>query len=255
MRKKIVAGNWKMHGSPESVTSLCEGLVNGVNASAPECALIVFPPFVYLSQVQAALAGAQVHLGAQNVSQFDEGAYTGEISINMLKASGCEYVLIGHSERRHVFGETLETVVAKFKQAKQMGLTPILCVGETLEEREADKTSTVLAAQLQSVCEALPGDTTVFDGAVIAYEPVWAIGTGKSATPEQAQAVHAQIRQFLTEIGQINANSVSVLYGGSVKSDNAAQLFEQPDIDGALVGGASLDADQFMRIASCNKSS
>jgi triosephosphate isomerase len=191
-----------------------------------------------------------VALGAQTVSEHESGAYTGELSGAMLKDVGCQYVLVGHSERRQHFGEHDAVVAAKFHQAKATGLIPILCVGETDAEREAGQTETVIARQLQAVLDAASG-ADLFQNAVVAYEPIWAIGTGKTATPEVAQSVHAFIRQYLENQQQNGLNALPLLYGGSVKVDNAAHLFAKPDIDGALVGGASLTADSFLGIAAC----
>ena len=238
MRTPLVAGNWKMHGDRQMVRELLAGIQSGNLSSGVDVA--VFPPYVYLPQVAEAVAGSAIAFGAQTLSEHQQGAFTGEISASMLVDIGCQYVLVGHSERRTLFAESNEQVAEKFVAAQKAGLIPMLCVGETLEEREAGKTLSVISEQLQAVT-ARDIDLTK---SVIAYEPVWAIGTGLTATPEQAQEVHAYIREQLGAVGQ----QVRILYGGSVKADNAASLFAEADIDGALVGGASLKADQFCEI-------
>src|SRR2546428_4828975 len=224
-RTRLVAGNWKMHGSRAANRALLEAGVKamGKGASA-ECAVCV--PFPYLQQVSGQLAGTALAWGAQNVSEHPQGAYTGEVSAAMLAEFGCRYVIVGHSERRSLYGEADAQVAAKFSAAQAVGLTPILCVGETLAEREAGRTEQVVARQLDAVLSK-----SKFGAAVLAYEPVWAIGTGRNATPEQAQAVHAFLR------GKLNAD-VSILYGGSVKAQNAAAVFAMPDVDGRLSRGA-----------------
>ena len=228
-RARLVAGNWKMHGSRASNRALLEevlkGLVKGV-----ECAVCV--PFPYLEQAAAQLKGSALALGAQTVSEHAQGAYTGEVSAAMLKEMGCRYVIVGHSERRQLFGERDEQAAAKYKAVRGSGMTPILCVGETLEERDAGRTEAVVARQL---------DAVKFEGGVLAYEPVWAIGTGRNATPEQAQAVHAFLRKRVPA-------ATAILYGGSVKPQNAAAIFAMPDVDGGLIGGASLVAKDFLSI-------
>lgn len=246
MRDFLVAGNWKMHGDLAGNRELVAGILDG----APDAAnvhLLVCPPFPYLASVAGQLEGSRVALGAQNVSEHDKGAYTGEVAPAMLRESGCRYVIVGHSERRSLYGETSEQVAAKFKSALAAGLTPILCVGETLEEREAGATESVIAEQLGAALGA--NGIQAFASAVIAYEPVWAIGTGMTATPDQAQDVHRYIRRTLAEADATVAGGVQILYGGSVKGDNAAGLFGMPDIDGGLIGGASLQADDFLAIA------
>lgn len=246
MRGYLVAGNWKMNGSNAANADLVDGIIAG----APESGgveLLVCPPYPYLADVAGRVSGSQVRLGSQNVSQHESGAYTGEIAGSMLKDVGCEYVIIGHSERRALMGETSEIVAEKFKAALDIGLKPILCVGETLEEREAGKTEAVIDEQLNAVLDSAGIDT--FADAVIAYEPVWAIGTGKTATPEQAQDVHRHIRASLESRNKDVAAGVKILYGGSVKGDNAAGLFSKPDIDGGLIGGASLKSADFLAIA------
>lgn len=257
MRPFIVAGNWKMNGTLASVQPLLQSLVAAVRAKQYDTTtkLLVFPPSIFIPQTQTQLANTPIAYGAQNMSEYDNGAYTGELSASMLTDFGCHYVLVGHSERRQLFSEDNTQIAKKFIKCKQSKLTPILCVGETLAQREANQTQAVIQEQLQAIVKLDEDRFDLFQDSVIAYEPVWAIGTGKSATAEQAQEIHHWIRQYLTEIGQRHINALPILYGGSVKVDNAARLFEMPDIDGALVGGASLQADSFMGIAKCNKSS
>jgi len=245
MRTKLVAGNWKMNGTLATNQALLQSLIPALaRVAGVKCAICA--PFPYLSQVQQLLSGTGLAWGAQNVSEFDAGAYTGEISGTMLVDFGCRYAIVGHSERRMLFGETSETVAAKFAAALKAGLTPILCVGETLADRGAGNTEAVVAGQLAPVLSS--SGALSFAHAVIAYEPVWAIGTGKTATPEQAQAVHAYIRGQIAAHDAHVAEMVQVLYGGSVKGSNAAQLFGMPDIDGGLIGGASLDAGELATI-------
>ncbi len=245
MRKKMVAGNWKMNGSRYEARTLLEAIKQGANAfSAVD--LVVFPAFVYLESCEEILADSLVAWGAQNLYLGKAGAFTGEISGAMLVDYGCQYVLVGHSERRQLFREDVNLVAAKFKAAQQFGLQPVLCVGETIEQREQGQTENIIQQQLASLVEAASIDA--FRRAVIAYEPVWAIGTGLTATPEQAQAVHVFIRAVLADYHPEIAEGVRILYGGSVKPDNAKGLFAMPDIDGALVGGASLEAKGFLAI-------
>ena len=245
MRTKFVAGNWKMNGNLAANRGLLDSLVDLVGRIAAVKSAVC-PPYPYLAQVQQALSGSGIALGAQNVSQFDGGAYTGEVSGAMLVDFGCRYVIVGHSERRTLLGETSDIVARKYEAAQKAGLTPILCVGETLGQRETGATEEAVAAQLDAVLEV--NGVQSFAHAVIAYEPVWAIGTGKTATPEQAQAVHAFIRGRLAAADAAVAGNVQVLYGGSVKAGNAAELFTMPDIDGGLIGGASLDPQEFAGI-------
>ena len=245
MRRPLVVGNWKMNGSRESV----ETLLNGVKASIGDVGnteVAVCPPFVYLLQAADALAGSGIGLGAQNVCDQDSGAYTGEVSGAMLKEMGCSYAIVGHSERRSLYGETDALVAQRFLAAQRSGLTPIFCIGETLEEREAGDTKAVCARQIDAVLEV--AGIEAFTNAVVAYEPVWAIGTGKTATPEQAQAVHAFIRGKLAALDAGIAAKLRIQYGGSMKPGNAAELMAQPDIDGGLIGGASLQAEDFLAI-------
>jgi triosephosphate isomerase len=232
MRARLVAGNWKMNGSRAANQVLLDAVVAGVRSV--ECVVCV--PFPYLAQAAERLRGTQVAWGAQNLSEHASGAHTGEVSAAMLAEFGCRYVLVGHSERRQLYGETDAQAAAKFAAAQGAGLKPIFCVGETLEQRDAGRTEAVVARQLDAVL----GKRALGD-AVLAYEPVWAIGTGRTATPEQAQAVHAFLRQ------RVGA-AVRILYGGSVKAQNAAAIFAMPDVDGGLIGGASLVAQDFLAI-------
>lgn len=245
MRKKIVAGNWKMHGSRCDAQTLMESVKKGSKA-LPQVNVVILPPFVHLQQTQAMLENSGITWGGQNLYLGKQGAFTGEISGPLLVDYGCQYVLVGHSERRIIFLEDLTLVAAKFKAALDCGLIPILCVGESLEQRESQKAEEVISQQLESVIELV--GIEAFNKAVIAYEPVWAIGTGLTATPQQAQEMHQFIRQQIGKQDIDIANKLRILYGGSVKADNAAGLFAMPDIDGGLVGGASLDAGQFLEI-------
>lgn len=244
MRQRLVAGNWKMNGTPESVASLLSELAV---LPAIDAEMAVCPPFVFIGAALAALQGSAIRVGGQNLSEHDSGAYTGETEGKMLAAMGCKYVIVGHSERRSLYGETDQLVAAKFIKAQDAGLVPILCIGETLEQREAGQATETVGQQLQAVIDAAGIET--LNNAVLAYEPVWAIGTGKTATPEQAQEIHKFLREKLAGQNQQVADKLRILYGGSVKAANAAELFSQPDIDGALVGGASLDAKEFAAIA------
>ncbi len=247
MRAGLVAGNWKMHGSRAANASLLDALLAGLAtpaAQGTECAVCV--PFPYLEQVAARLAGSTVSWGAQNVSAHPAGAFTGEVSGAMLAEFGCRYVIVGHSERRQLFGETDAQVAAKFGAAQLSGLVPILCVGETLEAREAGQTEAVVARQVDAVVAQV--GVAAFAGAVVAYEPVWAIGTGKTATADQAQAVHAFLRARLAAQDASVAQGLRIVYGGSVKAANAASTFAMPDVDGGLVGGAALVAEEFLAI-------
>ena len=242
MRRTMVAGNWKMHGTRASVAELIQGLSNLALPSGVEVA--VFPPALFINQVVDGLQGKQIIVGGQNSAVTPEqGALTGEIAPSQLAEAGCKLVLVGHSERRQIIGENDEVLNRKFAAAQASGLKPVLCVGETLEEREAGKTLEVVGRQLSSIIEAFGVDA--FANAVIAYEPVWAIGTGLTATPQQAQDVHAAIRAQLAAENAEVARNVQLLYGGSVKAANAVELFGMPDIDGGLIGGASLNADEF----------
>ncbi len=245
MRQPLVAGNWKMNGSRASVATLLDGLKAGVG-EVRNAEMAVCPPFIYIPQVQEALRGTAISWGGQDVSTEASGAFTGEISAAMLLDFGCTYAIVGHSERRTLHGESDKLVAKKFAVARAAGLKPILCVGETLEEREQGVTEQVCARQVDAVI-ALEGVAALADG-VIAYEPVWAIGTGKVASPEQAQDVHAFIRGKIAALDGAVAESLRILYGGSMKPDNAAELLIKPDIDGGLIGGASLKAEDFLGI-------
>jgi len=247
MRQTLVAGNWKMHGTRAGVADLIEAVKQGMGA-VDDTQVAVCPPFVYLSEVAKHLQGTAIALGGQDLCpETGEGAYTGEVSGAMLQDVGCTYVIVGHSERRALYGDSDEVVARKFAAAQAAGLTPILCVGELLQERENGDTETVVARQLDAILDQ-EGGVIALAKAVIAYEPVWAIGTGKTATPEQAQQVHAFIRARIAEHDQMVAAGVQILYGGSVKPGNAEELFAMADIDGGLIGGASLDAEQFLAI-------
>jgi triosephosphate isomerase (TIM) len=255
MRKPLIAGNWKMHGDQAMAAALTQAVAKLATARAE---VLLIPPFPYLALCRSQLAassqnaqispGVQIALGAQNLSEHAGGAHTGEVAGSMLHDVGCKYVLVGHSERRHVYGETVDVVARKFVQAQLAGLQPILCVGETLAERDSGQTMAVVLAQLEAVLQ-LAG-AAAFESAVVAYEPVWAIGTGRTATAEQAQEVHLAIRGYFANADANIASCLRILYGGSVKAANAAELLAQPDIDGALVGGASLLANEFAGIIS-----
>ncbi|HEV3180384.1 MAG TPA: triose-phosphate isomerase [Steroidobacteraceae bacterium] len=245
MRLPIVAGNWKMHGSRSETARLIEELLAQCPPT-PVAACVVCPPFVYLQEAGRLLRDSQFSLGAQDVCADAQGAFTGEVSAAMLKDVGCEYVIVGHSERRLLYRESDQLIARKFGAAYGKGLVPILCVGEQLAEREAGRTREVVARQLDAVLE-LCGAGALEQG-VIAYEPVWAIGTGRNASPEQAQEVHAFIRARIGARDARIAAATRILYGGSVKAGNAAELFAMPDVDGGLIGGASLKADEFLAI-------
>jgi len=242
MRKKLVAGNWKMHGSLAENAALLAALkpaLAGIDA-------VVCVPFPYLAQAQAALADSSIAWGAQNLSEQAKGAFTGEVSASMLLDFGCTYVIVGHSERRSLYGESDALVASKYLAAQAAGLKPILCVGESLDERESGVTEAVVARQLDAVINA--AGVSSLANAVVAYEPVWAIGTGKTASPEQAQAVHAFIRNKIAALDAAIADQLVIQYGGSVKAANASELMVKPDIDGGLIGGASLVAEEFVAI-------
>lgn len=246
MRTPIVAGNWKLNGSRESVKSLASGVAAGAPGEAVET--IVCPVALHLVDVAEAIAGSSVVLGAQNAAVQESGAFTGEVSSPMLAEFGCQYVIVGHSERRSLFHESDSDCAQRCQAIASAGLTPIFCIGETLDEREADDTMAVLQRQLDALLNV--AGATIFDQCVVAYEPVWAIGTGKTATPQQAQQVHEGIRQYIRGHNSTAADTLRILYGGSVKAGNAAELFQQPDIDGGLIGGAALQVDDFLAI--CN---
>ncbi|MEJ2403067.1 MAG: triose-phosphate isomerase [Candidatus Thiodiazotropha sp.] len=245
MRRPLVAGNWKMNGSLESVRSLLDGIKNGIGA-VNNAEVAVCPPYVYIPEAQKKLNGTEISWGGQDLSIEASGAYTGEVAASMLNDFGCKYVIVGHSERRTYHAESDELVAKKFAVARDAGLVPILCVGETLEQRESGVTNEVVARQMNAVIDLL-GIDALSDG-VIAYEPVWAIGTGVTATPEQAQEVHAFIRGLIAEKSAEVAEVIRILYGGSMKPDNAQELIEKPDIDGGLIGGAALKAEDFLGI-------
>jgi len=245
MRQPMVAGNWKLNGSRESVKSLISGICEGMGAVS-KSEVVVCPTFVHLADVQQAIGDSAIKLGAQNAADQESGAFTGEIASSMLQEFGCDYVILGHSERRNIYGEDDALVAKKFAAVQAAGLKPILCVGELLEEREAGETEAVVATQLDAVINA--EGIAALGNCVIAYEPVWAIGTGKTASPEQAQEVHAFIRQKLAALDSSVADKVQILYGGSMNAGNAADLLSMADIDGGLIGGASLQAESFLAI-------
>ncbi len=247
MRQRMVMGNWKMNGCLRSIEALLLSLLESIPASQ-QSQCIVFPPAVYLSKVQALLSESTIHVGAQNVYPADCGAFTGELSGPMLKEFNCQYVLVGHSERRYLLGESEKFVAKKFHHVKEHDMIPVLCVGETLAEREQGLTEKVILSQLQAV---MHDKSDVFTRCVIAYEPVWAIGTGQTATAEQAQAVHEYIRKVIAVHEPQHSVRVPILYGGSVNESNARSLFSMADVDGGLVGGASLNARQFVEIIKC----
>jgi triosephosphate isomerase len=243
MRDLLVAGNWKMNGSRASVAALVRGLLD---AGPMPCQTLVCPPNVFLHQVQTQLQGYDIALGAQNVDWHEAGAFTGEVAANMLLEFGCSHVLVGHSERRSLFSETNEQVGLKVDKCLASGLVPVICVGESLAQRQAGATIAIVEAQLKAVLDKV--GIQALGRSIIAYEPVWAIGTGESATPDQAETVHVQIREYLAKQELKIAENIQILYGGSVNGENAASLFAQENIDGALVGGASLQVGEFLRI-------
>ncbi len=244
--KKLIAGNWKMNGSLAANQALVQAMLDGLNGATPAAAMALCAPAPYLAQLQTLLQGSPIAWGAQDVSAHEIGAYTGEVSVGMLKDFACRYAIVGHSERRQYHGETDELVAAKAQRALAAGVTPIVCLGETLDQREAGETEAVVKRQLAAVIHAVGHCVTEV---VVAYEPVWAIGTGKTATPDMAQAVHAVLRSQLAA-ASTNAKRVPILYGGSMNATNAASLLAQPDIDGGLIGGASLKAADFLQIVS-----
>lgn len=245
MRQPIIAGNWKMNGSRASIKELLDGIMDGIN-EVESAEVAVCAPFVYLAEVRAQLSGTPISWGAQNLSSEEKGAFTGEIAASMLLDFDCKYVIVGHSERRTLYGEDDDLVTKKYAVAHRAGLKPILCVGETLEEREKGVTEDVVARQINAVMNTL--GTSVLGEGVIAYEPVWAIGTGITATPEQAQEVHAFMRKLIAEKDAHVSDNIRLQYGGSMNAGNAAELLAQPDIDGGLIGGASLKASDFLSI-------
>ncbi|MFT5503666.1 MAG: triosephosphate isomerase [Gammaproteobacteria bacterium] len=244
MRNVLIAGNWKMNGSPESVVELVEGIKNG---NASDAQIAIFPPAIFLMEVGRILGNSDVLLGAQNVCDHANGAYTGEISAQMLLDAGCWYALVGHSERRSLYQESNDLVAARFEMAISAGIVPILCVGETLAQREAGVTEEIIAEQIEAISNTQGYE--VFEKSVIAYEPVWAIGTGKVASPQQAQDVHHFIRGKISAHSETTGEKVQILYGGSMNPRNAVELLAQEDIDGGLIGGASLKAEDFLAIA------
>jgi len=246
MRKPLVAGNWKLNGSRESITDLLSGIRQRAD-SVTAAELAVCPPYVYLGQVAHQLDGVEISLGAQDCSDQNNGAYTGEVSAAMLKEFFCKYIIVGHSERRHIYGESNEMVAIKYEQVSNNDLVPVLCVGETLQQREQGHTEVIIAQQIDAVLGRMGIEG--FANSVIAYEPVWAIGTGQTATPEEAQEVHEFIRNKLDALNKEIAANIRILYGGSMKPDNAQQLLQQRDIDGGLIGGAALKAEDFIAIA------
>lgn len=247
MRPKIIAGNWKMHKDIDDSVELIQGIKTAASGLSSGVKIIVCPPFTSLAVAQRLLEGSQIGLGAQNMSHEDEGAFTGEISAKMLKSVGCRFVIVGHSERRQYFAESNDLINKKARKALASGLVPIVCVGETLEEREKNLTEKVISVQIKGVLKEL--SAAEVEKSIIAYEPVWAIGTGKTATPQQAEEVHQLIRKLIGQMHDwASAEKVVIQYGGSVKPENANTLLSQPNIDGALVGGACLKADSFIQI-------
>ncbi|RDX35861.1 triose-phosphate isomerase [Kangiella sp. HD9-110m-PIT-SAG07] len=250
MRKTLIAGNWKMHGSLDSIESLVSSIKSQLDDSW-QSDVLVCPPSIYVDRTMQLSKGSNIAVGGQNFSEQEQGAFTGEISGDMLKDLGATYVLVGHSERRSLYHETNKLVAEKFAKALEKGLTPVLCVGETLEERENGTTMEVVKGQIDAVIDFYSDKAKGLDmlgKGVIAYEPVWAIGTGVTASPEQAQDVHASIRSYLSGMDEAVAESIQILYGGSMKAANAEQLLAQKDIDRGLIGGASLKADEFIAI-------
>lgn len=245
MRRTLIAGNWKMNGSLQSIAELMDGIKAGVS-DVSNADFAVCPPAVYLMSVKDLIEDAPIGLGSQNICDQESGAFTGELAPSMLKEAGCQYAIIGHSERRSLYGESDELIASRFAMAAKSGITPIFCIGETLEERESGITEDVVSRQLDAVINTQ--GIEALGSSVIAYEPVWAIGTGKTATPEQAQDVHAFIRNKLDALNVEVAAKVQILYGGSMNAGNAKELLSQPDIDGGLIGGASLKAADFLAI-------
>lgn len=246
MRKKIIVGNWKMNGRIDSIKLLLHTICQSLDDVDANC--VVLPPAIYLPLVRDCLVTTPINWGAQNVYSKNMGAYTGELSAPMLKDYGCQYVLVGHSERRTLFAENEKFIAEKFHHVKEHDMIPILCVGETLSQRKQGLTNDILVQQLQTIAS---DKLNAFSNCIIAYEPVWAIGTGQTASPEQVQDVHSFIRTYLTELDEKNAKNMTLLYGGSVNEKNAQRLFTMPDVDGGLIGGASLNAQQFVEIVKC----
>lgn len=246
MRRPLIAGNWKMNGTLKDVEVLTKGVIDGLGGEEGVAEAVVCPPFVYLETVSTLLRGTGVALGAQTASEHENGAFTGEVSAGMLTDFGCRYVIVGHSERRTLYGETDAAVAEKYSRVLSAGMVPVLCVGETLAEREADETESVIARQVDAVMDKAGAGT--LSGGVVAYEPVWAIGTGQNASPQQANAVHEFIRDRVGARDPGGAREMRIIYGGSMKSSNCEALLAMPEIDGGLIGGASLDADEFLDI-------
>jgi len=244
-RRPLIVANWKMNGSLTSIRPLMEGVCNGLQEGC-DIEVAICPPFVYLAEAAEKLKNTDIKLGSQNSSHLESGAFTGEISADMLKDFSCVFAIVGHSERRALYGETDNLVAEKFMRAQDAALVPILCVGEQLHERESGDTEAVIERQLNAVIELV--GIAAFKNAVIAYEPIWAIGTGKTATPEQVQEVHAFVRLLLARHDDAVADGIRILYGGSVKAANATEIFNMADVDGGLIGGASLDIDEFLNI-------
>lgn len=247
MRKKMVVGNWKMNGQKNSITKLLESLCQYLPEHT-DTELVVLPPAIYLPLVSSFLSEKAIKWGAQNVYPAESGAFTGEIGLSMLQDYGCAYVLVGHSERRSIFAENEKFIRDKFHQIKEHGMIPVLCIGETADAREQGHAKDVIARQLQAVAQ---NNSQAFFNSVIAYEPVWAIGTGQTAHPELIQEVHSTIRALITELGEEKGQNVTLLYGGSLNEQNARSIFGMPDVDGGLIGGASLDARKFVEIVAC----
>lgn len=246
MRTPMVAGNWKLNGTRESAVTLATDIMKGVEGDSVE--VLVCPVYVHIPDVKTAIQGSGIKLGAQDAAIQESGAFTGEVSAQMLSEYGCEYIVLGHSERRSMFGDSDQVVADKFVSVQKAGLVPVLCVGETLEERESGITEDVIARQLDAVLET--SGVNALENSVLAYEPVWAIGTGMTASPEQAQQVHEFIRNKISGLNADVAGGLRILYGGSVKPDNAAELFGMNDIDGGLIGGAALKSEDFLAICS-----
>jgi triosephosphate isomerase len=246
----MVAGNWKLHGSRESAKSLSSEVAKGLSSGVD---VLICPGFAHLADVSGSIQGSGLLLGAQNCSAHESGAYTGEVAAGMLAEFACTHVIVGHSERRQLFAESSDTVAAKAMAVIKAGLTPILCVGETLQQRESGQVEAVISEQMDALLGL--GGAAAFEKTIVAYEPVWAIGTGKTASPEQAQDVHAMIRDKIGRLDSACSDKLRILYGGSVKPDNAANLFSQTDIDGGLIGGASLDAQAFLAICQAGSES
>lgn len=247
MRKKMVIGNWKMHGNLHNISELLQEILTNFPQQS-QCECVVLPPSIYVAHTQKLLQNSRIDYGVQNIYPQDEGAYTGEISGIMAKEFGCKYVLIGHSERRNLFGENDNLIAQKFNYTKNHHMTPILCIGETLKERESGLTEEVLSKQLSAIFKQSAALEDYIANSIIAYEPVWAIGTGKTATPQQIQETHHYIRNYIANHYAVNSNSLTILYGGSVNERNAQEIFAIDNVDGGLIGGAALDSNKFLQI-------